>query len=547
MAELDSELVQRFKDYKKFERGQALRGVGALPAGLQAMRSGGSAAASAAMEGVFDRGQATAQDTPLDYAKLKLQAVKLLTDAKMDAAKLKASAADGPRGKSSKLAAFEKALDAATQLVGEQGRSSVAMASAKLREKMGAMTTARVKMLEPKSSLDPGIIDSAVKLSDSVTVGDGSLMNPGYWDAVAKLVNQTNGDPAARAALYSTLTSRSGITPAEWYDKMREAANDGAVGASALLDGYDAVQAQVAEMHDIQTAFAEKYEDDALKAINATMGGTPGADAVVKATKMYLDIYNGEGDDINVEKAGEEIVGALAGLDPAKDAQQKKAFDDLLNQTDKPPDQLPTHLREARQRIMEDESFKKFMIDNGLPDPDAAFRELRRRSNEQIYANRVASKQSVQAQKESEKVTPVQAQMPKNEDLDGLAGEMGIKPAPLPTPDNKNSSGVVAEKAWHAVSTPTRSVPNAVNLIRDQFGKRRDKVLFDRNEAARKSAAELKSASEGKLSEEERRKLQEQALGKPLSEEEWRKLLDVTTAGDKTAFTPNSQGGTQLG
>lgn len=536
MADLDPELVRRFKDYKKFERGQIGRAALAMPAGLSAMRAGGPDAMRRAVANAYDRGQTAPTESPLDYANMKLKVLESLGDAKKRAADAAARAgkASASTKAADRLDAFKAALQEATKLADAQGDSSTQMALERMKQKTKAIETARIQMLG-KDKIPGSLFEQAQKLAtanQSSEDGPGGMDARSYWAGVERLIHDAP-DAIAKQAVYAMLIDGSGMTTGEWHERMLRAADEGMEGASNLMSDFEVNQHLVDAQVQQQLEFAQKTEADLNAVIDSVRGGTPGSDSVVRSVKAYMDIYDGKiPEDEPPDKIADAIVAANAGLDPAKDAQQKKAFDDLLNGIDKPVEQLPTHLNEARRRLMAEPAFLQFMQKNGIPDPDQALRELRRRSNNQIAQNKLAGAESIRRQKEVERAggteapqlvpptgQPKEEAAPGDEDmaaLDAAVGEVGAKPdaAPLPSGDEiKPTAKTAVIRAYDAVTRPTQSIPNAVNQIRDRFKSKRDrKGMLDENDT--------------ELSEEERK----------------RRMLEAGVT-----FTPNSQGGTQLG
>jgi hypothetical protein len=419
-------LYNKIRDFKRFERGQFARAAGALPVGFSAQREGGVPAMTRAVEGMFARpGQGSVDQ--LDLAKQKQSLIEKMAewsdkskDQKMDAV-AKASAII--KGKGDPVVDRLKLF---IDLITKGGAANAAAA--------GHFNSALASISGHRSSLQSKALDNAADayqaalLPKASKVNVDSILNK-YADRIRSA--GSGGDPdllselAAEARMLNGPSRQMMIIGAAQlsgdYDSfMNELQEFGDVGGNA--DAATLAGDAAAAREGVGQALASMDPSGALGAADADMEGAialsdanwtevknalkmGGVDMDMDKLKEKWSTFNQMvGDDPakltpeQQEEAVNKMLKDQMGLDPKADPVALQKFDDLLNSLDQADDKMPANLAEAKRRLIADPEFQAFMLNNKFTDPGVALRELRKRSNDKVHANKMQSLEQRRAQ-----------------------------------------------------------------------------------------------------------------------------------------------------
>lgn len=419
-TDLSSRMLDKFKEYRRIKGDTYKSAAAALPIAMQAARAGASpwAAAQAVMNPKRAQGPnqidiVTAKQSILnDLAEMREK--DLDRKAARDAGKL-----DAATELAGKLApggsAWEKALERAVELAKAQGQTSQADA-ANLRN---AVAEHKKQIL----SATINAISGDGGTGGGAGGGAASVAELG-WEEVLKLnANSSEYYQRALAVLgqarstkqkAGVLVALSAADPIAWKRGLEDAVSKNVSGASDILTLWNQTEAdqKVIQQETLNAIEAAEGDGGTVEILQSISGGTPGAKKVVEMAQEFMKLYDAAQKGVPAEDLDQKIgkiIGVANGLDPeSEDPAVKEKFDQLLTQLDQPDEALPPNMREAKDRIKKDPEFLRWMQRNGYTDADAAFREFRKRSNDQIYANKLHTKKVIAAQRQAQGLTPVE-------------------------------------------------------------------------------------------------------------------------------------------
>lgn len=400
-TDVGNDLLSKIRQFNQIKSDTVRKATAALPISMQAARAGGSPWAAA--QSVMRPKPTTAKVDPIESAKLKQSILKDLVAAKAKAAEEQIDAAKALRsavtGNSRSKTALELAIDYATKA----GNINAGEAQALRDDVMGVHKDALDKTIKnmlggggdaPGASERGQQILQQMGYDEIVSAGTNS---DDYWAKVNQILayQSTTGGPEAQRSFLALLGSSD---PIAWKQNLEDAVQAGSATAKMVLDKYSAIGSDIESKKKEIADTIDNFESTSLQALKGIRGGVS-LESVMKAAKEFQDLMDGKSPDTPEAMQGvaDKIIGLSNGLDPAQDPVMQQRYNDLLAKLDAPDESLPSNLREAKQRIMNDPSFKAWMAKNGFSDPATAFKELRRRSDQQIYANKVNDKKIIAA------------------------------------------------------------------------------------------------------------------------------------------------------
>jgi hypothetical protein len=399
---LTPDLYNKLRELQKFERAQYTRAGLATPATLQAALRGQNAYAVARQ---FFPQQPQRQGVD------KLELLKMKERLLESRAKYRAQAAQAGLDAIQKLAveknqpsakqqALEFALDRAKAGVDPTTRMSIE----RLKQGVEQQQRTLQDSLKNITDIDKSAFENGEKLRsqfESMIPAGGSefdLWSTQFWTAVANAVGG-NMTQDQQAELFSNIM---GSKPGEFVQAMQKAAESGDTSAQRALTIYKNSQAGAAAIADKKQDLIDAADAEIAQTISRATAGMPGAEKLVQDAavfEQYLGAPEGADDQALLDTA----MKTAANIDPATaSGPETDAFNKLLNDMDKPEEQLPANIREAKERLKRDTAFLSWMDSENMTDPEVALRELRRRSNAQRAANKMQTREVIQQRKAKE-------------------------------------------------------------------------------------------------------------------------------------------------
>lgn len=399
---LTPDLYNKLRELQKFERTQYTRAGLATPATLQAALRGQNAYAVARQ---FFPQQPQRQGVD------KLELLKMKERLLESRAKYRAQAAQAGLDAIQKLAVEKNqpsAKQQALQFALDRAKAGVEPATRMSIERLKQGVDQQQKTLQDNlrniTGIDKFAFENGEKLRsqfESMIPADGpdfESWSTQFWTAVANAVGGRM-TPDQQAELFSNIM---GSKPGEFVQAMQMAATSGDFSAQKALAIYQSSQDGAAAIAARKQELIDAADEQIAQTISKTTAGMPNADRLVQDADVF-EKYLGAPAEADDEALLNTALETAAGIDPATaSVPETEAFNKLLNDMDKPEEQLPANIREAKERLKRDTAFLSWMDSEGMTDPEVALRELRRRSNAQRAANKMQTREVIQERKAKE-------------------------------------------------------------------------------------------------------------------------------------------------